>query len=37
MSTGLLVALAIVLNRLFRPVILEAFERVATALASVGP
>jgi hypothetical protein len=37
MVTGFLVAIAVVLNRLFGPVILEAFEKISKALASVGP
>jgi membrane-associated protease RseP (regulator of RpoE activity) len=35
--TGFLVAIAVVLNRLFGPVILEAFEKISEALSSVGP
>lgn len=37
MTTGFLVAIAIVLNKLFRPVVIDAFERIATALSAVGP
>ena len=37
MVTGFLVAIAVVLNRLFGPVILEAFEKISEALSSVGP
>jgi hypothetical protein len=37
MVTGFLVAIAVVLNRLFGPVILEAFEKISKALSSVGP
>jgi hypothetical protein len=37
MTTGFLVAIAIVLNKLLGPVILDAFEKVAEKLASVGP
>ena len=37
MVTGFLVAIAVVLNRLFGPVILEAFEKISTALSAVGP
>jgi hypothetical protein len=37
MATGFLVAIAVVLNRLFGPVILEAFEKISEALSSVGP
>jgi hypothetical protein len=37
MVTGFLVAIAIVINRLFGPVILEAFENISKALSSVGP
>jgi hypothetical protein len=37
MVTGFLVAIAVVLNRLFGPVILDAFENISRALSSVGP
>ena len=37
MVTAFLVAIAVVLNRLFGPVILEAFEKISQALSSVGP
>ena len=37
MVTAFLVAIAVVLNRLFGPVILEAFEKISEALSSVGP
>jgi hypothetical protein len=37
MVTGFLVAIAVVLNRLFGPVILQAFEKISEALSSVGP
>jgi hypothetical protein len=37
MVTAFLVAIAVVLNRLFGPVILEAFEKISGALSSVGP
>jgi hypothetical protein len=37
MTTGFLVAIAVVLNKLLGPVILDAFEKIATALTSVGP
>lgn len=37
MATGFLVAIAIVLNELLGPVILDAFEKIALKLSSVGP
>ena len=37
MATGFLVAIAIALNGMLRPVVLEAFEKIAKALSSVGP
>lgn len=37
MSTGFLVVIAVALNKMFGPVILDAFEKIAVALASVGP
>lgn len=37
MVTGFLVAIAVVLNRMFGPVILEAFEKISKALSAVGP
>jgi hypothetical protein len=37
MVTGFLVSIAVALNRLFGPVILEAFEKISEALSSVGP
>ncbi|MGH9318696.1 MAG: hypothetical protein ACRD3V_02245 [Vicinamibacteria bacterium] len=37
MTTAFLVAIAVVLNRLFGPVILEAFEKISEALSAVGP
>ncbi len=37
MVTAFLVAIAVALNRLFGPVILEAFEKISEALSSVGP
>lgn len=37
MSVGFLVAIAIVMNKMLQPVVVEAFEKIATALASVGP
>ena len=37
MTTGFLVSIAIVLNKLLGPVILEAFEKISKALSSVGP
>jgi hypothetical protein len=37
MTTGFLVAIAIVLSKLLGPVILDAFEKIAEKLASVGP
>lgn len=37
MVTGFLVAIAVAINRLFGPVILEAFENISKALSSVGP
>lgn len=37
MATGFLVAIAIAMNKLLRPVVVDAFEKIAAALASVGP
>jgi hypothetical protein len=37
MATGFLVAIAVVLNELLGPVILDAFEKIALKLSSVGP
>lgn len=37
MSVGFLVAIAIAMNKMLRPVIVDAFEAIATALSSVGP
>ena len=37
MAIGFLVAIAVAINKLLRPVVLEAFEKIATALSSVGP
>jgi len=37
MSVGFLVAIAIAMNKMLRPIIVEAFEKIATALSSVGP
>ena len=37
MVTAFLVAIAIVMNGLFGPVVLEAFEKISEKLASVGP
>ena len=37
MAVGFLVAIAVAINKLLRPVVLEAFEKIATALSSVGP
>ena len=37
MATAFLVAIAIVINELFAPVVLEAFEKISEKLASVGP
>jgi hypothetical protein len=37
MATGFLVAIALAMNRLLGPVVLDAFEKIAKALASVGP
>jgi hypothetical protein len=37
MTTALLVSIAIVLNKLFGPVILDAFEKITEKLSSIGP
>ena len=37
LSTGFLVAMAIALNRMLRPVLVEAFEKISSALSAVGP
>lgn len=37
MSVGFLVAIAIAMNKMLRPVIVDAFEKIAAALSSVGP
>ncbi len=37
MATGFLVAIAMALNGMLRPVVLEAFQKIAKALSSVGP
>ena len=37
MTTGFLVAIAVVFNKLLRPVVIDAFEKIALALSSVGP
>lgn len=37
MSVGFLVAIAIAMNAMLRPVVVEAFEKIAAALSSVGP
>ena len=37
MTTGFLVAIAVVLNKMLGPVVLQAFEKIAKALSSVGP
>ena len=37
MSVGFLVAIAIAMNKMLQPVVVEAFEKIATALSSVGP
>ena len=37
MSVGFLVTIAIVMNKMLRPIVLEAFEKIANALSSVGP
>ena len=37
MSVGFLVAIAIAMNQMLRPIVVEAFEKIAIALSSVGP
>ncbi len=37
MTVAFLVTMAIAMNRMLRPIVLEAFEKIATALSSVGP
>ncbi|MGH9461113.1 MAG: hypothetical protein ACRD1X_07830 [Vicinamibacteria bacterium] len=37
MLLGLLVAMAILVNRLLSPVVLEAFKKIAEAMTSLGP
>ena len=37
LTTAFLVAIAIVMNELFGPVVIEAFEKISEKLASVGP
>lgn len=37
MTTGFLVALALVLDKALGPIVVKAFENVAKALSSVGP
>lgn len=37
MTTAFLVAIAIVLNKLLGPVILDAFEKITEKLSSIGP
>jgi hypothetical protein len=37
MLLGLLVAMAILVNRLLSPVVLEAFKKIAKAMTSWGP
>ncbi len=37
MVTGMLVVIAIFLTKLIRPVLLDAFEKISKALATVGP
>ena len=37
MSVGFLVAIAIAMNKMLRPIVVEAFEKIANALSSVGP
>jgi len=37
LSTGFLVAMAIAINKLLRPVLVEAFEAITLALSSVAP
>ena len=37
MATGFLVALAIFINKTLGPIVLEAFENIAQALARIGP
>jgi len=37
LATGFLVAIALAMNKLLGPVVLDAFEKIAKALATVGP
>ena len=37
MSVGFLVTIAIAMNKMLRPIVVEAFEKIAAALSSVGP
>ena len=37
MATGFLVAIAIALNKMIAPVVLDAFEKISKALSAVGP
>ncbi|GMR23556.1 MAG: hypothetical protein BMS9Abin37_1997 [Acidobacteriota bacterium] len=37
MSVGFLVAIAIAMNKMLRPIVVEAFEKIASALSAVGP
>ena len=37
MSVGFLVVIAIAMSKMLRPVVTEAFEKIALALSSVGP
>jgi len=37
MSVGFLVAIAVAMNKMLRPIVVEAFEKIASALSSVGP
>ena len=37
MSVGFLVTIAIAMNKMLRPIVVEAFEKIASALSSVGP
>lgn len=37
MSVGFLVGMAVAMNKMLRPIVLEAFEKIAAALSSVGP
>ena len=37
MSTAFLVVIAIAMSKMLRPIVVEAFEKIATALSAVGP